>query len=374
MSDVQTLQRGEVLDALATVAEPDLGGDLVSLDMVRDVTIEAADGGVHVGVRIALSTYADPAQETLQSRIAAALRGLPGVVGQAVQFTVEVPGSGLPNAAKLPGVRHVIGVGAGKGGVGKSTAAVNLAVSLAAAGARVGLLDADIYGPSVPIMMGLADTRPRADENRRIQPLFNHGVKFISMGNMIGRGDAVVWRGPMVGRAVTQLFDDVHWGELDYLVVDLPPGTGDVVLSMAQTFPLSGAVVVATPQDVAFADVTRAVKMFEMLHVDVLGLVENMAYFVAPDTGNRYEIFGPSRTADHCANANLALLGSLPLNMDISPAADAGHPICVSAPRSDVAETFRAIAGRVGKALAQRALSRGKAADHSAFFASAPGA
>ena len=156
----------------------------------------------------------------------------------------------------------MLGVGAGKGGVGKSTVAVNLAVALARAGARVGLLDADIYGPSVPIMMGLADVRPFANEDRKIEPLVNHGVRFISMGNLIERGDAVVWRGPMVGRAVTQLFDDVRWGELDVLIVDLPPGTGDVVLSMAQAFPLSGAVVVSTPQDVAFADVNRAVRMF----------------------------------------------------------------------------------------------------------------
>ena len=364
----------QVLQALATVVEPDLGVDLVTLDRVRDLEILPGADGSRVGVTIALYAHGDPAAESMIERARAALRGLPGVVGVDVQTTVELPGSHLGNAGKLPGIAHVLGVGAGKGGVGKSTVAVNLAVALARAGARVGLLDADIYGPSVPIMMGLADVRPFANEQRKIEPLVNHGVRFISMGNLIERGDAVVWRGPMVGRAVTQLFDDVRWGELDVLIVDLPPGTGDVVLSMAQAFPLSGAVVVSTPQDVAFADVNRAVRMFEMLRVDVLGLVENMAYFVAPDTGNRYEIFGPSRTIDHCKSRGMELLGSLPLDMAVSPAADAGHPIAVSAPRSDVAERFATIGGRVLKALALRGLQRAAATDHSAFFAGGPGA
>lgn len=369
-----TLTQGDVLEALATVVEPDLGADIVTLDRVRDIEIVAGDDGVRVGVTVALYAHGDPAVESLVERARAALRGLPGVVGVDVQTTVELPTSHLGNAAKLPGIAHVLGVGAGKGGVGKSTVAVNLAVAMARAGARVGLLDADIYGPSVPIMMGLADVRPFANEDRKIEPLVNHGVRFISMGNLIERGDAVVWRGPMVGRAVTQLFDDVRWGELDVLIVDLPPGTGDVVLSMAQAFPLSGAVVVSTPQDVAFADVNRAVRMFEMLKVDVLGLVENMAYFVAPDTGNRYEIFGPSRTIDHCKERGMAMLGSLPLDMAVSPAADAGHPIAVSAPRSDVADRFATIGGRVLKALAMRGVQRASAADHSAFFAGGPGA
>ena len=364
----------QVAQALSAIHDPDLGGDLISLGMVRDITIEQGDAGARVGVTIGLMAFADPSADVIGSRVTAAIRGIPGVALQAVKLEVGLPPSRLPNAGKLPGIAHVIGVGAGKGGVGKSTVAVNLAVSLARAGARVGLLDADIYGPSVPIMMGLADVRPQVDEQRKIEPLFAHGVRFISMGNLIGRADAVVWRGPMIGRAVTQLFDDVHWGELDILVVDLPPGTGDIVLSLAQSFPLSGAVVVATPQDVAFADVTRAVRMFEMLRVDVLGLIENMAVFIAPDTGKRYEIFGPGRTQEHCNERGLALLGSLALDMAISPSSDAGHPIAASAPRSDSAIEFMAIAGRLGKALASTSLARSAQTDHSAFFGAAGGA
>lgn len=363
----------QILHALAAVAEPDLGADIVSLGRVRDVTVEPAAGGANVGVTIALYAPADPAADGIARAAAAALRGVPGVVGQDVAFVVELPPSHLANAAKLPGIKHVLGVGAGKGGVGKSTVAVNLAVALARAGARVGLLDADIYGPSVPIMMGLADVRPVVGPDRKIEPLVNHGVRFVSMGNLVNAADAVVWRGPMVGRAVTQLFDDVRWGELDLLIVDLPPGTGDVALSLAQTFPLSGALVVATPQDVAFADVLRAVRMFEVLHVDVVGLVENMAVFVAPDTGHRYEIFGPSRSANHCRERGIDLLGSLPLDIGVAPAADAGHPVAVSDPHGVVAREFAAIAGRVAKALAVRGVRRGQGPDHGGFFGQAPG-
>ncbi len=368
--------REAVLQALRTVVDPDvpaeIGADVVSSGRVQDIAIEAGPMGANVGVTLSLLCPGDPAEASLRAQAEAALRALPGVAGQAVEFVVDMPTSHLQTASRLPGVGHVIGVGAGKGGVGKSTVAVNLAVAMANAGLRVGLVDADIQGPSVPIMMGLADVRPFADEERKIAPLLNHGVRFVSMGNLIGRDDAVVWRGPMVGRAVTQLFDDVRWGELDVLVVDLPPGTGDVVLTLAQTFPLAGALVVSTPQDVAFADVTRAVKMFEMLKVDVVGLVENMAYFQAPDTGKRYEIFGPGRMVEHCRARGLALLGSLPLDIQVSPASDAGHPVTASAKGSEIAGMFQALAAVVCKQLAVRGLQRSRAVDHSAFFGAAP--
>ncbi len=368
--------RDAVLAALRAVVDQDmpaeLGADVVSSDRVRDIAIEAGPTGANVGVTLTLLCPGDPAEASLRAQAEAALRGVPGVAGQAVEFVVEMPTSHLQTANRLPGVGHVIGVGAGKGGVGKSTVAVNLAVAMANAGVRVGLVDADIQGPSVPIMMGLADARPFADDERKIAPLLNHGVRFVSMGNLIGRDDAVVWRGPMVGRAVTQLFDDVRWGELDVLLVDLPPGTGDVVLTLAQTFPLAGAIVVSTPQDVAFADVTRAVKMFEMLKVDVLGLVENMAYFQAPDTGTRYDVFGPGRMTAHCQARGLALLGSLPLDIHVSPASDAGHPLTASAKNSEFAGMLQALAAVVCKQLAVRGLVRSRAADHSAFFGAAP--
>ncbi|HAN30775.1 MAG TPA: hypothetical protein DCQ06_04190, partial [Myxococcales bacterium] len=256
--------------------------------------------------------------------------------------------------------------GAGKGGVGKSTVAINLAVSLAKAGARVGLLDADIYGPSVPIMMGHADTQPQVNVDNQIIPLLNHGVRFMSMGSLIKADDAVVWRGPMIGRAVTQFVDDVAWGILDYLIIDLPPGTGDVTLTLSQTIPLSAAVVVSTPQDVAFADVQRAVRMFRMLKVDVAGLVENMAFFLCPDNQKTYWIFGHSRTSEHCAEYGVNLLGTLPIEMAISPNADKGVPIVVADEKGVQAQQYQQIAGRVAKAVIK--IDRQSGSDHSDFF------
>ncbi len=248
---------------------------------------------------------------------------------------------------QMPGVNNIIGVGAGKGGVGKSTVAVNLAVALAQQGLKVGLLDADVYGPSVPIMMGLADERPGVAEDRKILPLSAHGVVFMSMGLLVKREEAVVWRGPMIARAVTQFCHDVRWGELDYLVVDLPPGTGDVALSLAQTIPVTGTVVVATPQDVAFADVTRALRMFEMLRLDVLGLVENMAYFVCPSCDEKHAVFGKGRTQEQCQQREIPLLASLPLDEDVSPLADQGVPIVVAKPDSEQASIYRRLAQTV---------------------------
>ncbi|MCO4761784.1 MAG: Mrp/NBP35 family ATP-binding protein [Myxococcales bacterium] len=365
-----SLNKTDVLSALSRVIDPDIGADIVTLNLVQDVTID----GSNVGVTIALRSFADPAEETLASAVKEALRALPGVTGSDVRMTVAVPQAQLPRAERMPTVRHIIGVGAGKGGVGKSTVAVNLAVALARAGARVGLLDADIYGPSVPIMMGLSGSRPRVNAENKIIPLVNHGVRFMSMGLLVKPDEAVVWRGPMIGRAVTQFIDDVAWGELDYLIVDLPPGTGDVVLTLSQTIPLSGAVVVSTPQDVAFADVQRAIRMFRMLKVDVVGLVENMAFFVCPDNDKTYWIFGQSRTAEQCAEHELDLLGTLPIEMAISPNADKGLPIVAAEPESAHAALYTKLAGRTVKALAVLDHARSQGPDHSDFFASAPSA
>ncbi len=365
-----SLSREAVLAALGAVTDPDLNADIVSLGLVSDVTID----GDKVGVTLTLQSYNDPAEAALTSGVKEALRSLDGVGASAVNTRVEVPKAKLPKAERLPTVRHVIGVGAGKGGVGKSTVATNLAVALANAGARVGLLDADIYGPSVPIMMGLAKAQPQVNAERKIIPLVNHGVRFMSMGLLVKPDEAVVWRGPMIGRAVTQFVDDVAWGELDYLIVDLPPGTGDVSLTLSQTIPLSGAVVVSTPQDVAFADVQRAVRMFRMLKVDVAGLVENMAFFVCPDNDKTYWIFGQSRTSEHCAEHELDLLGTLPIEMAISPNADQGKPIVAAEPDSAHAALYAKLAGRVAKSIAVLEHQRNQGPDHSAFFAGAPGA
>ena len=274
----------------------------------------------------------------------------------------------------MPTVKHIIGVGAGKGGVGKSTVAVNLAVALAKAGHAVGLLDADVYGPSVPIMMGLADERPSVDQERKILPLAAHGVVFMSMGLLVAREDAVVWRGPMIARAVTQFCHDVRWGELDYLIVDLPPGTGDVALSLAQTIPVTGTIVVATPQDVAFADVTRALRMFEMLRLDVLGLVENMAWFKCGNCDTRHQVFGEGRTAEHCEQKGIELLASLPLDERVSPNADAGKPIVVAEPNSDQAKIYTELAQTVvDRQAAVLAAKEAPAEKHAAFFNTRPG-
>ncbi len=256
-----------------------------------------------------------------------------------------------PSPARIANIRCILGVGAGKGGVGKSTVAANIAISLAKTGSRVGLLDADLYGPSVPIMLGLKGAKPKVNANNKIVPAEAHGIKAISIGFMIQEDMAVAWRGPMVGQAVTQFVRDVDWGELDYLIVDLPPGTGDIILSLCQTVPLDGAVVVSTPQDVAFADVLRAVKMFSMLQVEVLGLVENMSYFHCPDNGKDYPIFGPSNSDRHCAEHSLTFLGALPIELGVSPNADRGLPIVVAEPESQLSQLYVQLAATVAAQL-----------------------
>ena len=257
-----------------------------------------------------------------------------------------------PMANRLPGVETIVCVASGKGGVGKSTVASNLAISLAQAGSRVGLLDADIYGPSQPTMLGLAKTRPQATEDgAHILPIERYGISVMSMGFMLAEGDAVVWRGPMLGKALQQFIEDVVWGELDYLVLDLPPGTGDVQLSLAQLLPVAGAVVVTTPQDVAFADVRRAIKMFETTKTPVLGLVENMSHFVCGACEAEHYIFGESRIDEHAETHGIPVLGRLPLDSVTAIAADKGQPIVVAAPESAPALAHKAIAERVAEAL-----------------------
>ncbi len=357
-------------EALRAVREPDLDVDLVTLGAVAGLR---ADDAGRVEVQLTLAAPADPAAGEIQEAVIAALSAVEGVTDVQVEHGFEVRPSGLPNAERLSNVRNIIGVGAGKGGVGKTTVAVNLAVSLAKAGARVGLLDADVYGPSVPIMLGATGAAALVDDNQKILPIEAHGIRFMSMGLLVKADDAIVWRGPMIGRAVAQFVDDVAWGELDYLIVDLPPGTGDVVLSLSQTIPLSGAVVVATPQDVAFADVTRAIRMFRMLKIELLGLVENMAYFLCPDNNKRYAIFGESRTARHCAAHDVKILGSLPLDMAVSPNADRGQPISMAEPDSEQATLYAEIAGRTAKEQALLNHQRTHTADkHKEFFSAIP--
>jgi ATP-binding protein involved in chromosome partitioning len=271
-------------------------------------------------------------------------------------------------------VKAVIAVGSGKGGVGKSTVAVNLAAALARMGQSVGLLDADIYGPSVPIMMGMKSHRPTmlADE-RTIVPVERYGIHAISMGFLLKESDAVVWRGPMLAKALQQFIEDVDWGTKDVLVIDLPPGTGDVQLSLTQLVPLTGAVVVTTPQDVAMADVRRAIRMFEMTKIPILGVVENMAYFRCPDNGKDYYVFGKGRTEEACRQMDIPLLARLPLDMQIGPAADAGQPIVVADPQGEQAALYQTLAEDVQRETRRLLGEREARPSFDDFFAAKPG-
>lgn len=336
----------ELLAALARVMDPELGKDIVTLGMVSSVT---EDGGT-VRVEIRLTTPACPLKHIIRRDVEAALLAVPGVTSVQVELGARVASRAKEKGERLPTVGNVIAVGAGKGGVGKSTVAVNLAVSLAQLGARVGLLDADVYGPSVPILLGLSGGRVepvRVGEKDLMAPLESHGLKVFSMGLLLGAGDAVVWRGPLLHKAITQFLDEVNWGDLDYLVVDLPPGTGDVQISLASLVPISSAIVVTTPQDVAFADVRRALKMFEITKVPVLGVVENMASFTCPGCGVTHHPFGEGRIKSLALEAGLAYLGEIPLDPRVSTNGDRGVPIVIADPEGVPAKALQALAGTV---------------------------
>ncbi len=335
-----------VLDALRAVMDPDLGRDIVSLGFVKEVKIEGAD----VDVVIQLTTPACPVKDQLRAQAEAAIMAVPGVRQARVNMTAVVYAPPQSEGG-LPGVKHVIAVASGKGGVGKSTVACNLAVALAQTGASVGLLDADIYGPSVPMMMG-ADEQPEFD-GERIQPLFRFGVKLMSMGFFVEEDRAVVWRGPMIGKALQQFLNDVAWGELDYLVVDLPPGTGDAPMSLAQLIPITGVVVVMTPQDVAQRIAYKAVLMFEVLGesagrpLPILGIVENMSGFACPKCGTVTHPLGSAGAQDAATRLGVPLLGVVPMDPTVTIAGDTGHPAILLDPESPQAEAFRKIAGQV---------------------------
>ncbi|MFQ5490409.1 MAG: Mrp/NBP35 family ATP-binding protein [Phycisphaerae bacterium] len=312
----------QVTDVLRTVQDPELHRDLVSLNMIKNVAI--AEGSIHVHVE--LTTPACPLKDQITREVQAALRQLEDVREVTVEFSAQVRSQQGPKpGGSMPGVKHIVAVGAGKGGVGKSTASVMLAVGLARSGAAVGLLDSDVYGPSLPTMMGVQGTKPQV-ANERILPVEAAGVKTISMGFMLEPEQAVIWRGPMIHGVVTQFLQQVEWGELDYLIVDLPPGTGDVPLSLAQSIPMTGAVVVCTPQDVALADARRAVKMYEQLNVACLGIIENMSYYLCPKCGHRDEVFDHGGAEVAAQELNVPFLGGIPLNGKIRAFGDQGKP------------------------------------------------
>ncbi len=342
------LTEREILAALSKVNDPELHRDLVSLNMVQNVRISGGD----VKLRIDLTTPACPLKGKIQGDVENALRAVPGVTGVEVEWGAQVRrGQAQDKGVNfIPGVKNVVLVGAGKGGVGKSTVALNLATALALEGAKVGLLDADFYGPSVPIMTGLKG-KPVSKDGRTLEPMDAHGLKVMSIGFLVEPDQAMVWRGPMLHSAITQLLRDVNWGELDYLVLDLPPGTGDVPLSLAQIVKAAGVVLVSTPQDVALADVVKAKAMFDRVTVPVLGIVENMTEFVCPHCNQSTQIFssgGGSRAAE---GMGIPLLGQIPLDLAIRMGGDKGTPVTVEYPESKQAQAFRAmarnIAGRV---------------------------
>lgn len=360
-----------VLERLRTIKGPDFEGDIVSLGLVSEIFI--ADGKVFFSITVPAARARD--LEPLRAAAERAVRAMDGVTGAVVALTAEKKGGGMeaappppprpvdprpaarpaqpqaergPQQARrgVPGIGAIMAVASGKGGVGKSTTAVNLALALQARGLRVGILDADIYGPSLPRLLGL-EGRPESAGGRLLKPLEKYGLKVMSMGFLVEEDTPMIWRGPMVISALTQMLREVVWGELDLLVVDMPPGTGDAQLTMAQQVPLAGAVIVSTPQDLALIDARKGLNMFRKVDVPVLGIVENMSYFIAPDTGKRYDIFGHGGARAEAQKLGVPFLGEVPLEMAIRESSDAGRPVVATDPAGPHARAYLDIADKV---------------------------
>jgi len=332
------------------VKDPALGVDLVTAGMVKAIAIDGASAGAsadgaRVAVTIELTTPACPSRDAIAKAVNEAVSKVAGVSAVDVQLGAKVWGRpNHPSNPRLPGVKNIIAVAAGKGGVGKSTVSTNLAAALSRLGAKVGILDADVYGPSIPQMMGEPEKPAGMETGNKIVPAIHHGLHVISVGFFVERGGAVIWRGPMVHKLLQQFIEDVEWGELDYLVVDLPPGTGDAQLSLSQLLPITGAVMVTTPQEVSVIDVEKALAMWQRVEVPVLGLVENMSGYVCPSCGHHEEIFLRGGGRKLAERSNLTFFGEIPLQPTVSRAGDAGKPVVLSDPGSKVAEIFLDIA------------------------------
>jgi ATP-binding protein involved in chromosome partitioning len=372
-----SVSKEAVIEKLRTVNGPDFSGNIVDLGLVSDIFI--ADAKVFFSITVPAAR----AQELEPLRAAAerAVKAIPGVEGAMVALTAEKKGGGMENAPPrqtparapapaaahrpaapaarpapahahtsgkrgVPGIEAIIAVASGKGGVGKSTTAINLALGLAALGKRVGVLDADIYGPSMPRLLGIKG-RPETKDGKILQPMENFGLKVMSMGFLVDEETPMIWRGPMVISALTQMLREVEWGELDVLVVDMPPGTGDAQLTMAQQVPLAGAVIVSTPQDLALIDARKGLNMFKKVDVPLLGIVENMSYFIAPDTGRRYDIFGHGGAKKEAERLGVTFLGEVPLEMGIRESSDEGRPVVAAKPDGPEAKVYRDIAAKV---------------------------
>ena len=344
---MNALNQDQIVEALRHVQDPELHRDIVSLGMVKELAV--ADGKVSFTVE--LTTPACPLRETIETDCKKALASIPGITKLEINFGAQVRGSkaGAGQTDLLPTVKNVVLVAAGKGGVGKSTVAANLAVALKMHGAATGLLDADIYGPSVPILMGVKG-EPRkieVDGVQKIEPTFAHGVPVMSIGFFLDSEQAVIWRGPMLGKALHQLMADVHWGELDYLVVDMPPGTGDVQITFSQQLKVSGALLVATPQQVALADVVRAKSMFDKVMIPIVGIIENMSYFICDGCGKEHDIFSRGGAQRAAERFKIPYLGEIPITPALREGGDAGVPILIQDPNSEVSKCFLEIAAKL---------------------------
>ena len=342
----------DVLNALRAVQDPDLHRDLVSLGFIKGVRV---DGG-RVAFTIELTTPACPVRDVMKQQAIDVVRALPGVTAVDVTMTSQVRTATLPPKGSLiPGVKHVVPVASGKGGVGKSTVSANLAIALAKTGASVGLMDADVYGPSIPTLLGIAAT-PEMTPQRRLIPVSQYGLKVVSMAFFMKPEEAVVWRGPMLHKTIEQFLGGVEWGELDYLLVDLPPGTGDVQLSLCQSIAITGAVIVSTPQDVALNVAQKAIAMFKKLNVPVLGIIENMSSYLCPHCGTREEIFGSGGARQTAERLQIPFLGEIPLATQIRQTSDAGTPVVVADPDAPAAQAFTLAAERLAAQISIRAM------------------
>jgi ATP-binding protein involved in chromosome partitioning len=351
----------DVMDALKRVNDPDRGQDIVALGMITGLSIRQG----HVGFAIEVDRARGPKLEPLRRAAEKAVEALPGVLSVSAVLTAEAPSRpaaqpahghghahGAPQAEKpaVLGVKFIIAVASGKGGVGKSTTAANLALGFAAIGRKVGVLDADIYGPSMPRMLGISG-KPTTRDGKRLEPMRNYGMACMSMGFLVAEDTPMIWRGPMVQSALSQMLRDVNWGELDVMVVDMPPGTGDAQLTMAQQVPLAGAVIVSTPQDIALLDARKGLNMFRKVNVPVLGFIENMSYFLCPHCGERTDIFSHGGARKEAEKLGTEFLGELPLDVAIRETSDSGRPIVVSEPDSPHAQVYKQIATRIWEKL-----------------------
>ncbi len=346
-----SVDQGALLAALQTIVDPNTGKDFVSTKQLKNLQVSGGD----VSFDVELGYPAKSQIPALRQALIGAARGVPGVANVSVNVATKVIAHAVQRGVQLmPNVKNIIAVASGKGGVGKSTTAANLALALAAEGASVGLLDADIYGPSMPIMMGISG-RPESLDGQNMEPMENYGVQVSSIGFLVDPDEAMIWRGPMASQALDQLLRQTNWKDLDYLIVDMPPGTGDIQLSLSQRVPLTGAVIVTTPQDIALADARKGVAMFEKVGVPILGLVENMAVHVCSNCGHVEHIFGAEGGKRYAAEKGIDYLGALPLALSIREQADSGRPSVVADPDGQAATNYKAIARQVAIKVAARA-------------------